>query len=101
VSGAEAGVCAFTGSMTASSTLAILLLLGVAAGIFDALGSSVSRNRLKAFGCSDAIFRFGSLADSVPTSAGGERLGSDMEEDPSIASTPWLFQRAWGAVLKP
>jgi hypothetical protein len=47
VSGAEGGVCTFTDSMTTSSTLAILLLFGVAARIFDALGSS------------------GSLADSV------------------------------------
>ena len=83
-SGAEAGVGTFIDSMTASSTLAILLLLGVAAGIFDAFGSSVSRNGLKAYSCSDAVFSSGSPADSVPASAGAERLGSDTEEDPSI-----------------
>jgi hypothetical protein len=70
--------------MIASSTLVILLLLGVAAGIFDALSSSVSRNGLKAFGCSDVVFSSGSSADFVLASAWVERLGSDTEEDPSI-----------------
>jgi hypothetical protein len=42
-SGAEAGVCTFTDSIIASSTLAILLIFGVIAGIFDAFGNSVAR----------------------------------------------------------
>jgi hypothetical protein len=71
-SSAEEEVCIFTDSMTASSTLAILLLFGVAAGIFDALGSSVSCNGLKAFGCSAAFFSSGSSVDYVLASAGVE-----------------------------
>jgi hypothetical protein len=55
LSGAEAGVGTFTDSMIASSTLAMLLFLGVAAGILDAFGSSVSRNGLRAFSCSAAF----------------------------------------------
>jgi hypothetical protein len=50
-SGAEAGVDTFTDSITASSTLAILLF-GVIAATFDTFGSSVSCNELRAFGCS-------------------------------------------------
>jgi hypothetical protein len=86
VTGAEAGVGTFTDSMTASSTLSILLLLlGVAAGIFDAFGSSASRNRLRTFDCSAAYFSSGPSASSILASAGAERLGSDMEEDPSTS----------------
>jgi hypothetical protein len=61
--------------MTTSSTLVILFLFGVAVGIFDAFGSSVSCNRLKAFGCFAAFFSFGSSADSVLASAGADWLG--------------------------
>jgi hypothetical protein len=70
--------------MIASSTLAILLLLGVAAGIFDAFGSSVSHNELRAFSCSIAFFSSGPSAGFVLASIGAEQLGSDTEEDPSI-----------------
>jgi hypothetical protein len=100
VSDAEAGVYTFTYSMTASSTLAILLLLRVAAGIFDALGSSVSRNGLKAFGCSDVVFSSGSSTDSVPASAGAERHGSDMEEDPSIGLSTLAVSMRLGRCVK-
>jgi hypothetical protein len=70
--------------MTTSRTLAILILFGVAAGIFDALGSFVSCNRLKALGCSAAFFSSGSSVDFVLASAGVDWLGSNTEKDPSI-----------------
>jgi hypothetical protein len=86
---AKAGVDAFTDSMTASTTLAILLFFrvaaGIAVGILDAFGNSVSRAGLKAFGCSTAFFSFGSSAGLNLASAGTERLGSDIEADPSIS----------------
>jgi hypothetical protein len=100
VSGAEAGVCTFTDSMIASSTLAILLLIGVAAGIFDALASSISRNGLKAFDWSDAVFSSGSSADSVPASAGAERLDSDTKEDPSIGLGTLVVSMRLGRCVK-
>jgi hypothetical protein len=83
VSGAEAGVGTFADSITASSTLSILLF-GVAAGIFDTFASFVSCNGLRAFGCSINLFSSGSSAGSALASTGAERLGSDAEEDPSI-----------------
>jgi hypothetical protein len=52
---AEAGVDVFTDSITASSTLAILLFLGVVAGILDAFGSFVMHGGLRAFSCSAAF----------------------------------------------
>jgi hypothetical protein len=94
VSGAEVGVCTFTDSMTTSRTLAILILFGVATGIFDALGSFVSCNRLKALGCSAAFFSFGSSVDFVLASAGVDWLGSNTEKDPSIGLALRPFKRA-------
>jgi hypothetical protein len=58
--------------MTASSTLAILLLFRVAAGIFDTFGSSVSYNGLEAFDGSAAFFSSGSSVDSVLALVGVE-----------------------------
>jgi F0F1-type ATP synthase assembly protein I len=98
---AKAGVGTFIDSMIVSSTLAILLFLGVAAGILDAFRSSVSRNEFRAFGCSAAFFSTGPSAGSIPASTGAERLGSATEEDPQLASTLHLFQCAWDDVLKP
>jgi hypothetical protein len=46
---AEVGVDVFTNSIIASSTLAILLFLGVAVGMFDAFGSSVVHGGLSIF----------------------------------------------------
>jgi hypothetical protein len=75
--------------MIASSTLAILLFFivaaGIAARILDAFDNSVSRAGLKAFGCSAAFFSFGSSAGLNLALAGTERLGSDIEVDPSIS----------------
>jgi hypothetical protein len=57
---AEAGVDVFTDSITASSTLAILLFLGVAAGMLDGFGSSVAHGGLNAFSCYAIFSSFGS-----------------------------------------
>jgi hypothetical protein len=57
---AEAGVDVFIDSITASSTLAILLFLGVVAGMLDGFGSSVVHGGLSAFNCSAAFSNFGS-----------------------------------------
>jgi hypothetical protein len=56
---AEAGVSTFVDSMTASNTLAIVLLFGVVAVIFVIFGSSVSCDRLRIFGCSADLLGFG------------------------------------------
>jgi hypothetical protein len=69
-SSAEVGVSAFVDSITASSSLAILLLFGVTETTFCIFDYSVSCNGLKAFTCSTAIFNFGSSTDSVLASAG-------------------------------
>jgi hypothetical protein len=44
--------------MTASNTLAILLIFGVVAGIFVIFGSSVSCDGLRIFGCSADLLGF-------------------------------------------
>jgi hypothetical protein len=86
---AEAGVDAFTDSMTASNTLAILHFFGVAAvipvGILDSFANFFSRDRLKAFDYSVIFFSFGSSAGLNLALTGTERLGSDIEADPSIS----------------
>jgi hypothetical protein len=56
----EAGVCTFVDSIIASSTLAILLLLGVIAGILDTFDNSGSGGGLRVFGCLADSFSFGS-----------------------------------------
>jgi hypothetical protein len=56
------GVNALVDSMTASSTLAILLLLGVIAGAFDTFGNSGSGGGLKIFGGPAVSSQFGSSA---------------------------------------
>jgi hypothetical protein len=97
----EAGIGTFVDSMTASSTLAILLLFGVTAGIFyasaDFLNSGsldvfviasaghFSTSVVSAFGCSAAVFGFGTLADSPLASAGAGNSGSIAEEEPSAS----------------
>jgi hypothetical protein len=97
----EAGIGTFVDSMTASSTLAILLLFGVTAGIFyasaDFLNSGsldvfviasaghFSTSVVSAFGCSAAVFGFGTLADSPLASAGAGNSGSIAEEGSSAS----------------
>jgi hypothetical protein len=73
---AEAGVNVFTDSITASSTLAILLFLGVVAGMLDGFGNSIVHGGLSAFNFSVAFSSFGSSAGFVLASTGTERLGS-------------------------
>jgi hypothetical protein len=99
-SGAEVGVDTFTDSITASSTLAILLLFGVIAAIFDTFGSSVSCNRLKAFGCSIDFLSPSSLADSDLVSTGAEKLGSHVEVDPSIGFDTLVVSACLGRCVK-
>jgi hypothetical protein len=112
---AEAGVSTFVDSMTASNTLAILLLFGVAVGIFVIFGSSVSCDGLRIFGCptdllgfsflavfSVSLVRFGTsvvlvfsctiITDGFGTStnpplasAGAGNSGSTAEEGPSVS----------------
>jgi hypothetical protein len=108
---AWAGVNAVVNSMTASSTLAILLLLGVIAGAFDTFGNSGSCGRLKIFGgpvvssqsgssvafplasaiCLGASVdpvagTFGTSADSSALRPiGADYLGSAMEDVPSLS----------------
>jgi hypothetical protein len=81
----ETGVDVFTASITASSTLAILLFLGVVTGILDGFGGSVMHGGLRTFSGSAAFFSFGYSAGSVLASTGTEPLGSDIEADPSIS----------------
>jgi hypothetical protein len=59
-----AGVKTFVVSMTASSTLAILLLLGVVAGAFFTFGNSTFADGLRAFGIIIVFSNSGSLAVS-------------------------------------
>jgi hypothetical protein len=110
---AEAGVGALVNSKTASSTLAILLLLGVIAGVLDTFGNSGSGGGLRIFvnhadssssgyladfslasvgrfGTSiDLIFScpitFGASADSPLAPAGPGYSGSAVEEIPSAS----------------
>ena len=73
---AEAGGYVFTDSITASNTLAILLFLGVAVGMFDGFGSSVVHGGLSTFKGSAVFSSFGSLVGFVLASTGIERSGS-------------------------
>jgi hypothetical protein len=57
---AEAGVDVFTYSITASSTLAILLFHGVVVGMFDSFDSSIAHGGLCAFNFSTVFSTFGS-----------------------------------------
>jgi hypothetical protein len=72
----EAGVDVFTDSITASSTLAILLFLGVATGMFDGFVSSVVHGGLSACNGSVVFSSFGSSVEFVLASTGIERPGS-------------------------
>jgi hypothetical protein len=96
----EAGVDAYTDSMTASSTLAILLFLRVVAGILDAFGNSVSCGGLRAFSYSTAFFSFGPSVGPVLASTGAERLGSDIEVDPSISFGTSVVSMRLGQCVK-
>jgi hypothetical protein len=58
----EAGVDVFTYSITASSTLAILLFLGVTTGMLDGFGSPTVHGGLNTFKCSVVFSNFGSSA---------------------------------------
>jgi hypothetical protein len=77
---AEAGVNAFVDSITASSTLAILLLFGITEAIFAIFGTSVPPNGLETFNCSVAIFDFGSSAGSILASVIAGSLDSRAED---------------------
>jgi hypothetical protein len=59
---AEAGVVVFTNSKTASSTLAILLFLGVIAGTLDGFGNPIVPGGLNTFNWYVAFSNFGSSA---------------------------------------
>jgi hypothetical protein len=72
----EAGVNVFTDSIIASSTLAILLFLGVVAGMLDGFDSSAVHVGLSAFNCSAAFSSFGSSAGFVLAPTDTEQLGS-------------------------
>jgi hypothetical protein len=69
---AEAGVDVFTDSITASSMLAILLFLGVVAGMLNGFGSSVVHGGLSAFNYSNAFSSFSSSTGFVLASIGTE-----------------------------
>jgi hypothetical protein len=96
----EIRVNAFKDSVTTSSTLAILLFFGVAAEIFDAFGTSILSNGLRAFGCSMDFFS-GSSADFALASIGPGRGGSDAQEDPSINFDTLAIHYAWAGESKP
>jgi hypothetical protein len=81
----EAGVDVFTDSITSSSTLAILLFLGVAAGMLDGFGSSIAHGGHSAFNGSTVFSSFGSLVTFVLALAGIERLGSVIRVAPSLS----------------
>jgi hypothetical protein len=66
----KAGVDVFIESITASSTLAILLFLGVAAGMFDGFDSSVAHGGLSAFNCHAVFSSSGSSVTFVLASTG-------------------------------
>jgi hypothetical protein len=68
-----AGVYVFTDSITTSSTLAILLFIGVTAGMLDGFGSSVVQGGLSAFSCSVIFSSFGTSTGFDLASAGIER----------------------------
>jgi hypothetical protein len=77
-------------SMTASSTLAILLLLGVVAGAFATFGNSASAGGLKISGSAIAFPSYGSLAASSLASAAGTFgnsvcYASAVEDIPSLS----------------
>ena len=91
---AQAVVSAFVDSITVSSTLAILLLFRVVAGIFDAFGSSILCNGLRAFGCSVDFFDSGSSAGFALASTGPGRRGSERKKTPQSASALRPFQCA-------
>jgi hypothetical protein len=96
---AEAGVNAFVDSITASSTLAILLLFEVTETIFAIFGTYVSWNGLKTFNCPAAIFGFGSSADSILASAGAGWLDSTAE-DPSAGLSSSTVSARLGRCVK-
>jgi hypothetical protein len=96
---AGAGVDALVDSMTASSTLAILLLLGLIAGVFDTFDNSSSDGGLKIFGgpavssrsSSSVAFPLasiaclGALADSIAETFG---ISADSLLEPAGAGCP-------------
>jgi hypothetical protein len=97
---AEAGVDDFTDSITASSTLAILLFLGVVAGMLDGFSSSIVHGGLGAFNCFAAFSSFGSSAGFVLASTDTERLGFAIGVAPSISFGTSALQCAWADVSK-
>jgi hypothetical protein len=82
---AEAGVDVFTGTITASSMLVILLFLGVPVGMLDSFDSSVAYGGLRAFNCSAIFSIFGSSVTFALASAGIEQLGLEIGAVPSIS----------------
>jgi hypothetical protein len=67
---AEVGADVFTDSKTTSSTLAILLFLGVITGTFDGFGNPIVPGGLNTFNKSAAFSNFGSLVGFVLASTG-------------------------------
>jgi hypothetical protein len=96
----EAGVDVFTDSITASSMLAILLFLGVVAGMLDGFCSSIVHGGLNAFNCSVAFSSFGSSAGFVLASTDTERLGSAIGVAPSISFVTSVVSMRLGQRLK-
>jgi hypothetical protein len=82
---AKAGVDVFTDSITLSSTLAILLFLGIAAGMLDGFDSSVAHGGLSAFNCYVVFSSFGSSVRFVLALTGIERPGSVAGATPSLS----------------
>jgi hypothetical protein len=74
----------FADSITTSSTLAILLFLGVAAGMLDGFGSFVVHGGLSAFNSSAVFSSFGSSIGFVLASTGKKRPGSMIGATPSL-----------------
>jgi hypothetical protein len=97
---AEEGVDVFIDSITASSTLAILLFLGVAAWMLDGFSSSVVHGGLNAFNCSAAFSSFGSLAGFVLASTGIGRPSSVRGAIPSLSFGTLVVSMRLGRCVK-
>jgi hypothetical protein len=80
---AEAGVGVFTDSKTASTTLAILLFLGVVVAVADTFDNSVTVGQLSNFGWSSAVF-FGLGSFTEPALASFDITGAVSVVDQSV-----------------
>jgi hypothetical protein len=82
----EAGVDVFIDSITTSSTLVILIFLGVTEGMLDGFDSSIVQGGLSAFSCFVVFSSFGSSVGFELASTGIERLGSVTRATLSLSS---------------